>query len=173
MKLKLHKQKIRKRSRTQTANGAHEYVFLATATMMMLALGTVMVFSAGLASAYFDQEDSYYWLLRQLAFGAIGIICMFLLSRLDFYRLRKAAPFFMTASLALLLLVLIPGIGAENNGARRWLALSVVNPQPSEIAKLAVVLSLAAVMSSRPRLLTSTREMSLRILVFPAAVCFL
>lgn len=173
MKLKLHKQKIRKRSRTQTANGAYEYVFLATVTMMMLALGTVMVFSAGLASAYFDQEDSYYWLLRQLAFGAIGIICMFSLSRLDFYRLRKATPFFMTASLALLLLVLIPGLGVENNGARRWLALSVVNPQPSEIAKLAVVLSLAAAMSSRPRLLTSAREMSLRILVLPAAVCFL
>ena len=79
---------------------------------------------------------------------------MFGLARYDFTRLKKMAPALMVVSLVLLVLVFIPGIGVSAKGARRWLGFGLATFQPAELAKLAVILFVAAVLSARPRLLT-------------------
>lgn len=141
---------------------------------MLLAFGVVMVFSASWAGSYLgDTHDSFYYLKRELVFAAAGLALMFIMARIDYRRLRKLAPFLMAASLALLALVLIPGIGHKTNGARRWIGVGMggFQPQPAELVKLAVILYMASVMSARRRLLTSLREMALPLLVVPALAC--
>ncbi|MBI5871349.1 MAG: putative lipid II flippase FtsW [Actinobacteria bacterium] len=167
------KQEATARSRMRSEEGNFEYVFLAIVAMGMLALGVVMVFSASLARAYFENQDGYYYLKRELFFAAWGVVAMFLMARYDFTRLRKLAPVLMAIAMVLLFVVLIPGVGISVNGARRWLGAGQATFQPAEFAKLAVILFAAAVMSSRPRLLVSLKDMALPVLAIPVAACFL
>ncbi|MHB9054138.1 MAG: putative lipid II flippase FtsW [Thermoleophilia bacterium] len=157
--------------RSRPREGAYEYIFLATVTMIVLALGVVMVFSASLASAYFDNQDSYYFLKRELLYAGIGLALMFALARYDFTRLRKLAPALMGVSLVGLVLVFVPGLGVAAKGAHRWLGFGLATFQPSEFAKISVILFVAAVMSLRPRLLGSLRDMFVPVLLLPIAAC--
>ncbi len=167
------KERIRERSRMRAVSGTYEYAFLTTVTMIVLALGVVMVFSASLASAYFENQDSYFYLKRELLYAAIGLIIMFRLARFDFMKLRKWAPALMIIAIGLLVLVFIPGIGVSAKGARRWIGLGLATFQPSEFAKIAVIIFVASAMSARKQLLTSLRDMALPILALPAVACLL
>lgn len=167
------KQRIAERSHRRSEDGNFEYVFLAIVTMGMLALGVVMVFSASLARAYFENQDSYYYLKRELLFAAIGVVVMFGLAKYDFTRLKKIAPVVMGISMLLLVIVLIPGVGISVNGARRWLGAGLATFQPAEFAKLAVILFVATVLSSKPRFLVSLKDMALPVLAVPLFACFL
>jgi cell division protein FtsW len=140
--------------------------------MILLAFGVVMVFSASWASSYLgENRDSYFYLKRELIFASAGLVLMFLMARFDYTRLRRIAPFLMIVSLGLLLLVFLPGAGASAKGARRWLDFGLLSFQPSELAKLAVILYVAAVMYARRQLLTSLREMFLPLLLMPVLAC--
>ncbi|MCL4474499.1 MAG: putative lipid II flippase FtsW [Actinobacteria bacterium] len=139
--------------------------------MIVLALGVVMVFSASLASAYFDNQDGYYFLKRELLYAVIGLALMFTLARYDFTRLRKLAPALMAVSLVGLVLVFLPGVGVASKGAHRWLGFGLATFQPSEFAKISVILFVAGVMSARPRLLGSLRDMFVPVLLLPIAAC--
>ena len=141
--------------------------------MIVLALGVVMVFSASLASAYFDNQDSYYFLKRELLYAGIGLVFMFALARYDFTRLRKKAPVLMAVSLLMLVLVFIPGIGVSAKGARRWIGFGLATFQPSEFAKISVILFVAAVLCAKPRLLASLRDMFVPVLLVPVIACLL
>ncbi len=154
--------------------GTTEYFVLTVLTMVLLAFGVVMVFSASWASSYLGEtHDSLYYLKRELVFAAAGLALMFIMARFDYTRLRKLAPLLMAASLLLLVLVLVPGIGHKINGARRWIGVGMggFQPQPAELAKLAVILYVAAVMSARRLLLKSLSGMALPLLVMPALAC--
>lgn len=113
--------------------------------LILLALGSVMVFSASYPSALAQEGDSLYYIKRQLVFIAVGVMGMIVLSLFPpgFYR-RMAFPVFC-AALFLLVIVLIPGIGISNGEARRWLGLkgTPFTFQPSEIMKAALVMMLA------------------------------
>ena len=165
--------KVGERSGGRTGSGTYEYVFLATVTMVMLALGVVMVFSASLASALFENQDSYYYLKRELLFAGLGLGLMFTLARYDFTKLRKLAPGLMIVSLVLLVLVFIPSLGVSAKGARRWIGFGLATFQPAELAKIAVIIFVAAIMSAKPRLLTSFRDMALPVLAVPVLTCLL
>lgn len=155
-------------------DGSFEYTFLATVTLILLAAGTVMVFSASWASAFFgENQDSYFYLKRELIFGALGLFLMFGLARYDFLRLRKAAPALLVVSLALLLLVFIPGFGTSAKGATRWIGMGPATFQPSELAKLAVVIYVASMMYKRPRLLRDLRTLALPVLGLPVLASLL
>lgn len=171
--MSLRKQRQTERKRIRAGSGAYEYVFLTTVTMIMLALGVVMVFSASLASAFFDNQDSYFYLKRELLYAAIGLVIMFRLARYDFMKMRRWAPVLMVVTLALLVLVFIPPIGVSAKGAHRWVGLGLATFQPSELAKLAVIIFVAMAMSRKPRLLGSFREMAVPLLALPALVCLL
>lgn len=116
--------------------------------LVLLTIGIIMVFSSSFVMAQTNHGDGFYYLKRQLLWALLGIFGMIALMRID-YRLYKkwAKPFFLVAIL-LLIIVLIPGVGIKLSGARRWLGL--VDPfrfQPSEVAKLALVLFLARYLS--------------------------
>lgn len=112
--------------------------------MLLLVMGVVMVLSSSYARAYYDPGNitggnAAYYFVRQLVYAVLGTAGMLLASRLPmpFYR-RYAFPFLL---LTLLLLLLVPFVGVKANGSRRWLGVGGLTLQPSELAKLAVILS--------------------------------
>lgn len=109
--------------------------------VLMLCFGSVMVFSASYAYAFNKYGDSFYFIKRQLVFGAIGIGAMFLAVFFDYRWIKKATlPIFgFTTGL----LMLTPFIGVGKGIARRWIYIGPLRFQPSEIMKLAIVLFLA------------------------------
>lgn len=108
-------------------------------TMILLGIGLVMVYSASIAIAEADQavgNNSSYYLVRQSIFIVISVIAAFVAFNIPIAWWQKMAPYLFLVGLALLVLVLIPGIGRVVGGSRRWLSLFVVNLQPSEFMKL-------------------------------------
>ncbi|MCE5181071.1 MAG: putative lipid II flippase FtsW [Betaproteobacteria bacterium] len=111
--------------------------------ILLLGFGLVMVYSASIAIAAADRHAGYqetYYLMRQGAFLVVGIVLGLLAFQVPNKVLQEIAPYLFLSGLVLLVLVLIPGIGREVNGSRRWLSLFVVNLQPSEFMKLFAVL---------------------------------
>jgi cell division protein FtsW len=111
--------------------------------LLLAALGLVMVYSASIAMAEaerFTGFRSHYFLSRHGAYLAIGAAAAFLAFKVPVRIWQRASPFLFMAGVGLLVLVLIPGIGREVNGARRWIALGPATFQPSEVMKLLVVL---------------------------------
>jgi cell division protein FtsW len=128
-----------------------EHSMLRTATLCLLALGAVMVYSASSGTTLLSEGgDSSYYLKRYLASALIGMCLLALLARSGLGAVRHAAPAILAAAFAGLLLVLVPGFGLEVNGAKRWLGAGSFQIQPSEIAKLALVLYAAGVLAARP-----------------------
>ena len=116
---------------------------LAWAAFLLVATGLVMVYSASIAIAEgsrFTGNNSAYFLIRQSIFLALALFAATLTFMVPVRVWQTSAPWFFLAGMVLLVLVLIPGIGREVNGARRWLNLIVFNFQPSELMKLAAVL---------------------------------
>jgi cell division protein FtsW len=117
-------------------------------TLALVAFGLVMVYSATSAAAAVGGADPRYYLKRQGAAAALGIVLMMVVQRWDYRRLRNLAPMLIVSSLALLAAVLV--IGPAVNGARRWLPLGPAVFQPSELAKLALAVWAAAYLSRKP-----------------------
>ncbi len=110
--------------------------------LILLTIGTIMMFSASYAFSYYTNDgDSYYFLWRQLIFIAIGIVAMVLMSFFNYNKLHKIAPLVLGIAYVSLLIVLV--IPAGQGGVRRWIPLGMFNIQPSEIAKFAVILFFA------------------------------
>jgi len=112
-------------------------------TLLLLVIGLVMMFSASYARAYMEEGNSAYYFIRQAGFAVSGIAIMLVVSRVNYEWLRLFSFHIMVLAIVLLILVAIPGIGRKENGARRWLYLGI-GFQPSEIAKVAVVVYFAA-----------------------------
>ena len=115
-----------------------------TLSMLLLMIGVVMVLSSSYARAYYDPGNvtggnAAYYFVRQLVFALLGLGCMLLASRLPMGFYRRYAFHFLI--LTLVLLMLVPVIGVKANGSRRWLGVGGLTLQPSELAKLAVILS--------------------------------
>jgi cell division protein FtsW len=116
---------------------------LAWAALLLVSLGLVMVYSSSIATAEAGRlsgNNSAYFLLRHSLFLALALGAATAVFMAPLRLWQKAAPWIFAACIVLLVLVLIPGIGREVNGARRWLNLGVANMQPSELMKLAAVL---------------------------------
>jgi cell division protein FtsW len=127
------------------ARGGLEYHLLVVVTLGLVAFGLVMVYSASSARAALAADDPAYYLKRQAAYAFLGLIALAVLSRTDYRRLRYLVPPLLLTSFALLLIVLVAGTPV--NGARRWLTIGPATLQPSELAKLALALWVAAYLS--------------------------
>lgn len=117
----------------------------AALTLLLLTIGVVMVLSASYARAYFSASTGHnaaYYFIRQLGFAAAGTAAMFILSRfpMSFY----ARMSFPALAASVVLLALVPVIGVSQGDAKRWIDLGFTTFQPSEIAKVAVILYFAA-----------------------------
>lgn len=116
-------------------------LFLLLSVLALALFGTAMVFSAGYAYADFRYDDSAYFMKRQTVFLAIGIAGMLLFSKVSVSFIERITPILYAVTLALLILVLM--IGLVGNGAKRWISLGPITIQPSEIAKVTMVLMMA------------------------------
>ena len=112
--------------------------------VLVLISGLVMLFSASYAAGLADEGDSMYYIKRQLIAALLGVGAMLVTSRLDYRIYRKLS--WVAAAVSVLLLILVFPMGVTVNGARRWLYLGL-RFQPSEIAKIGMILVLAHVIA--------------------------
>lgn len=118
-------------------------------TLILIALGIVMVFSASSPAAKSQFDDIYHYLRAQLLAFAIGLVCMIIASYVNYNFYRKTAYWIFGGALLMLCLVLVPGIGTVYNGARRWFTIGSFDLQPSEIYKFAVIVLFARCLSDK------------------------
>jgi cell division protein FtsW len=119
------------------------------ATLLVLAIGLVMVYSASAVLALNQHGDSWFFVKRQMIFAALGIVTMLGLQRLDYMILRRWAKPLLLICFIMLVAVLIPGIGVVRGGARSWLGIGSLGIQPSEFMKMGLIVFLASYLSSR------------------------
>jgi len=115
---------------------------LAAVAIALVGFGIVMVFSASAVEATVSFGDAQYYLKRQVAYGIAAVLAMFLAAQFDYHRLR-AFTYPILLVVTLLLVACVVGFGHSGGGATRWLRVGPVHVQPSEMAKLALVLWLA------------------------------
>ena len=126
------------------------------AIALLCAFGLVMLFSA---SYYYAQNtaatryDGFFYLKSQAMYLAVGLVAMYVVSRVDYHFFDKIRVFALVGTLLLMLLVLVPGLGVSRNGAQRWLGIpgTSFTFQPSELAKFALIVYMAGFMSRRPQ----------------------
>ncbi len=149
---------------------------LAWAALLLAAIGLVMVYSASISTAEasrYTGNNAAFFLLRHGAFLGVALIAAITVFLLPVRFWQNAAPWLFMLCLVLLVLVLVPGIGREVNGARRWLDLRVGSVQPSELIKLAAVLYAADYTVRKHAVLKSFRKGLLPMLAVMLAVSWL
>jgi cell division protein FtsW len=121
------------------------------AVSVLVTMGVLAVHSSSFALGLLEFGDENYFVVRQVMFAVLGATAMWVLMKTDYRRLRWLSPLLMLAAIVGLFAVLVPGIGVERNGATRWIALGGPIPplQPSEFAKLALVVYMAAWLAGR------------------------
>ena len=128
-----------------------EEQMLRTATLALIAFGAVMVYSASSGTSLLsDGGDSSEYLKRYVMSAALGLVALSFFARNGLEMAKRLTPVLLMVAFAGLLLVMVPGIGIEANGSRRWLGAGPLQFQPSEVAKLALVLYAAMLISSQP-----------------------
>jgi len=141
----------------EAARGRMDLPFLLL-VLLLTTIGLIMVFSASFPSAYYESGDAAYYFKRQAVFAVIGLVAMIAISRVNYQRWRGAAKILLALAFFLLILVLVPGIGVTRNNATRWLGVGTLTFQPSEIAKLAVIVFFADSISKKRDKMRSFRE---------------
>jgi cell division protein FtsW len=117
--------------------------------VVLLSAGVVMVYSASAIVAADRFHDPYFFLKKQLFWAVLGAAALWIALRVDYRLLEKATLPLLIAAGVLLVLVLVPPFGQSINGTRRWIRLGFVSFQPAELAKVALVLYLAAFLAKR------------------------
>jgi cell division protein FtsW len=152
-----------------------EYNILLTATLCLLAAGAVMVYSASSARTLLEgQGDGTAYLMKYVAYAAVGFVVLQLLAHGGLELLPKLTPGLLGLSFVLLVAVKLPGVGVSINGAQRWIGAGPLQFQPSELMKLALVLHAAAVLATSPgRLRTMGTVIRPLLLVVGAAIALI
>jgi len=151
-----------------------EHRILVTATLCLIAFGAVMVYSASSGPALLaHQGDGTGALLKYLSFAGIGLLLMHVLARVGLEPVRRAAPLLLAVCFGLLLVTLVPGIGVQVNGARRWIGAGPLRFQPSELMKLALVLYAVGLLHAQPRRIRTLGGICNPLLVVAGGACLL
>lgn len=125
------------------------FYFLLGATFLLLIFGIVMIFSASSVTAFSKYGDSFYYLKRQILWALIGLSFLVFFANRDYHQIRRWLRPFLLITLISLAVVLIPGVGKVAGGARRWIDVGLVRFQPSEFAKLSIVVYAASLLARR------------------------
>ncbi|HLI96256.1 MAG TPA: putative lipid II flippase FtsW [Candidatus Baltobacteraceae bacterium] len=131
---------------------------LFAAVASLVAIGLVMIFSASSAQAYADHHDTAYYVKRQAVYLLVGLALAYVAYRIDYRKLKAFAPYALVLCVMALAAVLVPHVGVAVNGARRWVGGGMVSLQPSEFAKLGLVVYLAAALATRGDRITSLQR---------------
>ncbi len=149
-----------------------EHSLLLTATLCLLALGAVIVFSASSATSLLAEGggDGFYYLKRTVLFAGLGLLALRFASSGGARATRALTPLLVVASLLLLVAVLAPGVGQSVNGSQRWLGADPLIFQPSELAKLALILYGAKLLAAQPKRIRSPRGLAPLLIVTALAL---
>nr|WP_208112708.1 stage V sporulation protein E [Aureibacillus halotolerans] len=138
--------------------------FLFSVTMLLLAIGIIMVYSASAIWADYKFDDPFFFAKRQLLFAGLGIVAMLFVMQVDYWNWRSWSLVLLIVCFLLLVLVLIPGVGLVRGGARSWLGVGAFSIQPSEFMKLAMIAFLARFLAQRQKYITQWRKGMLPVL---------
>jgi cell division protein FtsW len=150
-----------------TPRPSSTFVALLAVLLALNLLGLVMVLSASSVSALDAHDSSWYVALRQAGWMLLGLAGCVAVMRVDYHRWRRLASPALAVSGILLVLVLVPGLGSSRNGATRWLGVGQLSFQPSELAKLTVLLFVADLLARRAAWMSDVRAT-----LFPVLVVF-
>ena len=143
-------------------------------TLLLTGVGLIMLFSASFPMAYYESGNPAYYLIRQGVFASIGVTAMLIIGGINYERYRVAGKYVLAVSIALLILVLVPGVGITVKGATRWLGVGeVFRFQPSEIAKIGVILYFADSISKKKDRMSTFRYGILPYAVILGIIAFL
>lgn len=125
---------------TKTTNqaGSPDWLIL-TLTLLLVFLGLLIIADASAVVAQIDFGDQFYYVKRQAFWLVISLSLMIIISLIDYRKLKPFTPWFLVLAIIPLILVLIPGLGEKRLGAQRWLGVGQFGFQPSELAKLALI----------------------------------
>lgn len=138
-------------------NKKMDYV-LFIAVIMLILFGLIMIYSASSIWAEYKFNDSFKYVKQQGLFIIIGIILMFTISKIDYHWYYKKTNLILAVCLFLLVLVLIPGIGTVRNGSQSWFGIGSFGIQPSEFAKLGLIIFTAKYLSNNNKFLKDIRK---------------
>jgi cell division protein FtsW len=151
-----------------------EYSLIYTATLCLLALGAIMVYSASSAESLLEGSgDPSYYLKRYVMLAVVGLVVMQLASRHGLAVVKAVTPVLLLVSFGLTAIVMLPGIGVTVNGATRWLGAGPLQFQPSELLKLSLVLFAAQLLAARPSATRTLGGLSKPLLIVVALACLL
>jgi cell division protein FtsW len=150
-----------------------ERINLAITVLTLICVGIVMIYSASCVNAMQTYGDSLYFLKRHVLFLTMGLAASFFVLSADYRQIQPYARMLVGVCVVLLLLVLIPHIGSESYGARRWFKIGVFHFQPSELAKLAMIIYTADFLDRKQQVIHSFRHGFLPPLLVMGALCAL
>lgn len=157
--IQLARARVARRARTTVVT--RSAVLVVAPTIVLGLLGLVMILSSSSASALERYGSAFFFLKRQLLWAAVGVVAAVLVARIDYHRWRKAGWAMLVVAVGGLLLVLHPAIGVRVSGSSRWIGFGSFRFQPSELAKLALLLTAADVITRKQGRLGSVRELAL------------
>lgn len=158
------------RKRAGAGSGTRTYYLMTFITWILLGFGLVMILSASSVSSYTQYGSSFLFFQRQVVWAVIGVAAMFAASRIDYHRWRGLGWIVLLATIAGLILVLHPAFGTRVGGSSRWLGFGNMRIQPSEVAKLALLLVAADVAVRKTGKMTTLRELVLPLGILVAIV---
>ena len=157
---KRQKQQEREQLNREMARGPIDLPFCLL-VLLLMGIGLVMLLSASFPSAYYDDNDPIKYFRQQGVFAIAGVASMFFIGKINYQRFRGAAKALLYLSIVLLVLVIVPGnpIALSANNATRWLGIrgTAFRFQPSEVAKMAVVLYFSDTISKKKDKMNTTR----------------
>ncbi len=139
-------------------------VVLFVAVIILIIFGLVMIYSASSIWAEYKFNDSFHYVKQQSLFIIIGLALLFIIAKIDYKKYYQRANIILLVCLLLLILVLIPGIGSVRNGSRSWFGIGPFGIQPSEFAKLGLIIFASKYLSSSNRFIKNIKKGVLPIL---------
>jgi cell division protein FtsW len=164
---------LRRRWMSAGTSRPPNYLLLVATVGVLNVVGGVMVLSASSVSSLTDYGSAWYFFERQVAWIVVAAIAFMVAARIDYHAWRKAVRPLLVISLVLLVAVLVPGIGVEVAGSRRWLGTGMLRFQPTEIAKLALLVYAADLLARRSKDLHDWRRVLRPVLIVLAVICVL
>ena len=126
-------------------------ISLFISVILISLFGVLMIYSSSYVWAEYKFNDPYKYLKNQLLFFIVGMILMVVVSKIDYKKYFKYSNKILLFCISLLILVLIPGIGTIRNGSRSWFGVGSFGIQPSEFAKLGIIIFTSKYLSNNPK----------------------
>ncbi|GAC1364699.1 MAG: hypothetical protein NVSMB32_07480 [Actinomycetota bacterium] len=146
---------------------------LAATTAALVGLGLVMVLSASSVEAFRTYGSSFLFFKKQLIGAVMGLVALLVLARVDYRKLRPLVRPLFWVTLALLVAAVVPGLGVSGGGSSRWLTFGPLTIQPSELAKLSLILATAHLLERKGGRVGDLRELAVPVLPMAGLACLL